>query len=403
MSDSLVFLIPAYQPCEMLLSLVQQLRDLTPHPILVINDGSHPEKKSLFEKLEMVQDVRVFTHGTNLGKGAALKSGFNFILVYYPKAVGVVTLDADGQHYAYDALRVGEALSLSPDSLVLGCRKFDANHRIPVRSLFGNMLTKKVFSAVTGVVVSDTQTGLRGIPVRMLPQLMRLALTGYDFETEMLLLATKFKIRVREVPISTVYIKGNASSHFNPLWDSLRIYFVFIRFAATSMVTALIDLIAFGVTHWITGNILSSSVMGRLFAGSFNFYVVRNAVFRSRGRLNVELFRYILLVSFFLFLSNSAISALVRRLEMNVYIAKLIVESSLFLLSFVAQRVYIFKPREHRYLEPLSELDGINHSMPSEPNGVFSRRDAPPGIASLQRIFRRTIRNPSKTVRLFSR
>lgn len=339
---TLVFIIPAYQPSAQLVVLVEQLRSLSKHPILVVNDGSKPGLNSIFDTLKKISGVTVLQHATNLGKGAALKFGFNDSLVRYPELIGVVTLDADGQHRPEDAIRVGESLMTESGSLVLGCRKFSLDQQVPLRSRFGNQLTRGIFKVLTGVPISDTQTGLRGIPKELMLHMLRVPSTGYDFETDMLMTAVRYGFNIRQIDIPTIYIDGNSSSHFNPLLDSFRIYFVFIRFIFASVATSILDFIVFAIAHVLTGNILTASLSGRLVAGTFNFAVSKRLVFLSRGSFLPELIRYASLVAFFLFISNAAIQVLVQSLGINVYFSKALVETSLFLLSFTAQRMIVF-------------------------------------------------------------
>ena len=72
--------------------------------------------------------------------------------------------------------------------LITGGRVFD-NKNIPLRSRFGNKFTKIIFRLFSGVKINDTQTGLRGIPASLLPDLIKLKTTGYDFELDMLIFA----------------------------------------------------------------------------------------------------------------------------------------------------------------------------------------------------------------------
>lgn len=339
---NLIYLIPAYQPSEELLELVNQLRSQTGEPILIVNDGSGADWDNLFEKLACLPNIQVLRHYVNLGKGAALKTLFNYALVHFPQIVGSVSLDADGQHRAGDAVEMGRWLCLQPQHLVLGCREFGQQHKIPLRSRFGNQVTQKVFRFLTGVNISDTQTGLRGIPKSLMSSMLRVSSSGYDFETNMLIAAVQQGIGIKEYPIPTIYINENEGSHFNPLLDSIRIYFVFIRFAFVSLVTAFVDFLVFALAHSLTGSLLTASISGRIVAGTLNFLVSKRLVFLSKGRVLPEALRYGALVAFFLFLSNSAISVLVRHSGMNVYLSKFLVETALFLISFTAQRLIIF-------------------------------------------------------------
>ena len=97
-----------------------------------------------------------------MGKGRALKTGMNHIILNNPGIDGIITADADGQHLVKDIVRVGETLLEHNNTLVIGSRTFSGD--IPLRSRFGNSITRKVFSFVSGHKVYDTQSGLRGLP-----------------------------------------------------------------------------------------------------------------------------------------------------------------------------------------------------------------------------------------------
>ena len=87
----------------------------------------------------------------------SLKTGFNHALLHWPDSIGVVTLDADGQHLPEDVEAVGRALDAEPNRLVLGCRSFHRRNRdIPWRSRWGNRATCLAMRLFTGLAVSDT-------------------------------------------------------------------------------------------------------------------------------------------------------------------------------------------------------------------------------------------------------
>lgn len=139
----------------------------------------------------------------------------------------MVTADADGQHAPADILRVARRLMEHPDALVLGAREFPAH--IPLRSRFGNVLTRLVFLVFTGKLLRDTQTGLRGWPAAQCRDSLRVPIQGYDFGLEDPACGGRGGA-IEEVGIETIYLDGNRASHFNPLRDSFRIYFVFLRY-----------------------------------------------------------------------------------------------------------------------------------------------------------------------------
>lgn len=337
-----VVVIPAYRPDAALLEMVAALLK-TPQvrAAVVIDDGSGPEYAPLFRSLSLLDRVQVLPHVVNLGKGAALKTGLNYAACQFPESVGVVTADADGQHAVSDILLVADALRSHPQELTLGVRAFDPS--VPLRSRLGNLITRNVLRAVTGQRLSDTQTGLRGIPANFIPDLLKLLPNGYDYELDMLLTLRQTQRRIREVPIQTIYLDGNRTSHFNPLLDSMRIYFVLLRFASVSLITAVIDNIVFLAAFHIWAYILPCQLLGRAIAGSFNYYVNRNRVFHSRVGHTHALPKYWLTVLGFAGLSYALIRVL-HSFGMPVPWAKITAETALFGLAFVVQRDLIFTP-----------------------------------------------------------
>jgi GT2 family glycosyltransferase len=122
MTGSIVFLIPAYQPTEGLCDLLKNIRLQDSSHIVVVDDGSGPAYEAIFQCVRQVPETSVLTNAVNLGKGAALKHGMNYILVNYPACSGVVTADADGQHSPADLLKIADDLSESPGSVLFGVR-----------------------------------------------------------------------------------------------------------------------------------------------------------------------------------------------------------------------------------------------------------------------------------------
>lgn len=223
-------LIPAYKPPPRLKQLAQALRCYDFLEIIVVDDGSPQEFKAPFSYLRNELKITVLSHKVNRGKGAALKTGFHYFCQRYPQAVGVVTADADGQHLVRDILRVAHILQENPNCLILGTRQFDK--KVPLKSYIGNYLTQLAFKVLFGTNIADTQTGLRGLPKELLKELSRLSSGHYAFETDSLITALNRGYMMIEVPISTVYIDKNASSHFKPVKDSLRILSVLFDLAA---------------------------------------------------------------------------------------------------------------------------------------------------------------------------
>jgi putative flippase GtrA len=335
-----VVLIPAYKPADSLVLIVEELA-ASPcvRAIVVVNDGSGPEFAGVFDQVSRIPGVHLMAHVVNLGKGAALKTGLNYAACTFPDSVGVVTADADGQHTVRDILRTAQALSERPQQFLLGTRRFEGD--VPLRSKLGNILTRHVLRAVTGQKISDTQTGLRGIPMDFIPTLVRLRPNGYDFELEMLLACKRTMRSISEISIETVYLDGNRSSHFNPLLDSMRISFLLVRFAAVSLSTAVIDNLVFLAAFHVFSLVLPSMVVGRFVAGLFNYYMNKTNVFHAHVRESRAMPKYWLSMVVFGAVSYGFINLLMS-FGFAVASAKLCAETILFGFSFVVQRDFIF-------------------------------------------------------------
>lgn len=336
-----IVLIPAYRPSPDLRRLADELIARGCAHILVVDDGSGPEYRALFDSLAARPQTEVLWHAVNLGKGAALKTGINAILCRWPNIHAVITADADGQHAPADIVKVAQAAESNSGNLVLGVRTFGAG--APLRSRIGNRLTRVVVSALVGRAISDTQTGLRAIPAQLLPHLLRLNSRGYDFELDMLISCKHHEIPILEVPIETIYIDGNRSSHFNPLLDSMRIYFVLVRFASVSMLTALLDNVVFALAYWMGSELGMSQAIGRVASLAFNYAAVKKAVFSSDRKHRDAFVKYLALVVVSGLMSFGLIRFLVAHLPIGVIPAKVIAETLLFFVNFVVERDFVFR------------------------------------------------------------
>ena len=274
--ERIAVLIPAWKPDQSLISLVSSLVELSFGAIVVVDDGSGAGFDWIVE-LAQNGRVRVIRHARNLGKGRALKTGMRYFLDHLAAFDGVVTCDADGQHHPADVRAAAVSLGREPGKLILGSRRLSGS--VPLRSRVGNALTRHVFALLIGNKLTDTQSGLRAIPRELIPRLLHLNGDRYDYEMNVLAEAAG-SCGVAEVPIRTIYIDGNRSSHFRPFGDSMRIYLVLARFYLSSMITAAIDLLIFAIIFWVTTSLLASVVCGRA-SSIANFLLNRRLVSRN--------------------------------------------------------------------------------------------------------------------------
>ena len=228
----MIILIPAYEPDQRLVDLVASIRDQRPSQrIVIVDDGSGPGYAALFESVRSM-GCDVVGHAVNCGKGAALKRGFAHIELRYPHH-DVVCADCDGQHTLHDVLAVADAVHERRADIGLGARRFAGD--VPARSRFGNTVTRWVLGAVAGLRLQDTQTGLRGYPAAHLSWLQHIPGDRFEYELSVLLAARRAGMSFAEVPIATIYLDGNSSSHFRTVQDSVRVYLPFVRFSLSSL------------------------------------------------------------------------------------------------------------------------------------------------------------------------
>jgi len=347
-------LIPAYKPGEHLAGLVADLLRLGAGPIIVVDDGSGSDFDLRFRTIAALPGVSVIHNAVNLGKGAALKMGMNYALVQFPKCTGVVTADADGQHHPDDIIRVSGVLRKNSRALIMGVRTFDRT--VPWKSRIGNNFTRALMRLIVGQKVSDTQTGLRGIPSALIPHLLRVTSSGYEFELDMLMACKHQGCPVVQVPIRTIYVDDNRGSHFHPIFDSMRIYFLLLRFSALSLATAILDNVIFAVTYSVTGSIGESQITGRFVAMMFNYLGARHAVFHSQQRHAIVFPKYASLVIANGILSYVIIQFLHFRIGFSTISSKLVAEGLLFIANFAIQRDFVFTRREAA--KPVTDSEG---------------------------------------------
>lgn len=233
-------LIPTYNPTERIIEVVRSLISAGFERLIIVDDGSRPECSPIFAALAEMPQCTLLHHDVNRGKGRGLKTGFAYILEHMPECCGVVTTDDDGQHSPEDILRCAEKMEQSGRA-VLGARDFTGDD-VPPRSRFGNNCTRFVFRALCGIRITDTQTGLRALPISYLPALAKLSGERFEYETNMLLEMKRLGLPFDEVRIQTIYNDKNSGSHFHPLRDSIKIYVVIFRFMLSSGICSLIDI-----------------------------------------------------------------------------------------------------------------------------------------------------------------
>lgn len=352
-NQQIPLIIPAYEPDERLITLLQNLKTAGFCNIILLDDGSGEAYHELFETAEKEYGCTLLKHYVNLGKGRGLKDAFHYCLNTFPDMIGCVTADSDGQHTPEDILKCMQALEENPNQLILGCRDFSGED-VPWKSSFGNNTTRNVCKWLCGVSVSDTQTGLRAIPKDFMADLLSVEGERFEFEMNMLI-ASKGKYEIREVKIQTIYdSKENHQTHFDPIKDSIKIYRIFgkmlMKFIFSSLSSAVIDLVLFSVfckmfkpidaVFYVT----LAAVAARVISATYNYLVNYTFVFNSEENKWKAFAKYAVLAIVQMSLSAALVTLGVYLLAAIPEIAiKIVVDVILFIISYWIQREYVFE------------------------------------------------------------
>lgn len=356
---SYLIVIPAYNPKSDLIEYVDTLIANGYRHILLVDDGSRDECRGIFDTITSKPGCTVLRHEINLGKGRALKDAMRYYLDTYTvnsrdteSPRGIITVDSDGQHTAQDVFKVASAMDEDPDALVLGARDFDSDN-VPSKSKFGNKCTIVALKLFIGGSISDTQTGLRGIPAEHIERFQGLPGDRFEYETRMLIDAIRSGVKIREVPIRTVYIDNNSETHFHPVIDSIKIYSVilgtFFRYMLSSLSSFLVDYGIFCALIYVLGqsdmnkgrSVWIATIISRICSSLFNYTVNKKIVFKSSRGMTTLVMYYVLCIA--VMAASAALVSLIGTTGFPVQIAKIIVDTLLFIVSYRVQKQLIFK------------------------------------------------------------
>jgi glycosyltransferase involved in cell wall biosynthesis len=208
-----VVIVPAYLTGARLLEvLAGASRAVAKENVVVVDDGSPDGYPNEAEKL----GYTVLRHSQNMGKGVALRTGFEWALSH--GCSGVVTMDGDGQHDPSLIPSLIDKAKSGGADIVIGSRMRDLS-AMPFVRVIVNKVTSWIVSRLAGQSIEDSQSGFRFISSRVLES-VRLEGTRYDLESEILIKAARKGFRIQFIPIPTVY--GRETSYIRPWKDAVR-------------------------------------------------------------------------------------------------------------------------------------------------------------------------------------
>lgn len=337
-----VVIIPVYKPDEALVAIANKLWEYGCW-IIMVDDGSGEEYQPFFDK---VRDICIILrHTENCGKGAAIKTALSYVKeeIWDSDVVGI--MDCDGQHMPEDMIKLLTFAKAHRNTMVLGVR--DVGRDMPLKSRLGNLITRKVFRFVSGLEISDTQTGLRAFSLDLLPQLLSVEGDRYEYEMNVLMALTKADIPIEEVRVHTIYRDGsNSNSHFRVVRDSIRIYKDILKFTLSSFSSFIVDYLLFSILMaslpHTAGWVLAANILARAVSAFYNYSMNCRFVFYTKRNVGTAV-HYFALAVFILIMNNLILEMLVQGFRFSVYPAKLLTECLLFFLSWLIQNTVIFK------------------------------------------------------------
>ncbi len=354
MIKSVAIIIPVLNPDSNLYSYILRLANSGYTKIIVVDDGSGPEYKERFDQIKKIEEVDFLRHDINLGKGRAIKDALAYYELLPDKNdfFGVITVDADGQHTIGDVNRLAALMVNHPKALSLGERDFD-QEKVPFRSKFGNSCTRNLFKILYHIGLKDTQTGLRWIPNRLIPDFRKLAGDRYEYEMNMLIACSQQRIPIKSITIDTIYVDNNSSSHFHPILDSFKIYKLllgqFFKYFAVSILSFLVDLLLYsvlaaGLEASVTAYIMVATIGARAVSSFLNYFLNHRFVFKSTEKMGQTIWKYYLLAALIALTSGGVVTVIYRVIpKVHTTIIKAVVDTLLFMVSYQVQKIFIFK------------------------------------------------------------
>ncbi len=353
---NIAVLISSLDPDRQLCEFVDGLVEAGFPKIIIVNDGSGHDSEKIYKKCRRHQQCIIIDHEKNLGKGSALKTGMKYYIEQLEGLDGIVTCDCDGQHSVKDAVKVAQLIGRRENAIILGSRDF-SEENVPKNRAYGNRITRKVMSMVYKKSLRDTQTGLRGIPNKLIKKFTELPGKRFDFEMNMLIECIKNDIEMIETPVSTIYIDGNRNSHFRLVRDSVRIYWPMcgklIKFMLSAFGCYCLELIVFTLLTQYAfdkldpGMAFLPQAMSKIVSCTGNFIINKHTVFKNKGSSLDPLIKYIMTLVMLVALSSTFMSMLMELMNIEMgssvtMLIKIFVDFFCMTLNFTLQRKWVF-------------------------------------------------------------
>lgn len=195
--ENIVVVIPAYNEERFIGSVALKACHYA-RTVIVVDDGS----TDCTAEIAAESKALVVRHPKNLGKGAAMATGFSEALKYDPEVI--VTLDGDGQHLPEELDIVARPILAGEADIVVGSRYLDQVNHVPRHRIWGHWIFNRLTQLSSGVKASDSQSGFRAFSQEAAKKI-DFHSSGFSVESEMQFIAREAGLRLVEVPITIRY------------------------------------------------------------------------------------------------------------------------------------------------------------------------------------------------------
>ena len=201
--------IPAWNEAESIQSIVWSIKEKFPIDVLVVDDGSSDDTA----KLAKQAGAMVARLAINMGAWTAIQTGFRYALSHHYQIV--VTMDADGQHFAESIPVLLDNLTAWEVDVIIGAN--------PGRATKNRQMSWAFFRYLTGFDIEDFTSGLKAYNQNAVELLLHRRAHLFDYQDlGTLLLMRRYGLKIAEVPVPMQNRKYGHSRIFSNWWQVLR-------------------------------------------------------------------------------------------------------------------------------------------------------------------------------------
>jgi len=195
---NIYIIVPAFNESQVIKKTLLELKVFFDN-IIVIDDGSEDKTKEIANSVGVI----LLHHPINLGQGAAISSGINFVKDM-KHLDGAITFDADGQHSVQDAVSFADELLICNEDIIFGSRFLNHSKNIPITKRLVLNIVRSITNFILDLEHTDAHNGLKAFNKNALNKIS-LQIDGYGFETEIISQLKKHNLTYKELPTNIVY------------------------------------------------------------------------------------------------------------------------------------------------------------------------------------------------------